>query len=378
MALPVSMAEDTSMNGLVWCGHCGQMNLVPAAAAGTPRCGKCHRQLPWITGADDATFGEVAEGARIPVLVDLWAPWSGPDRMVSPVLDQLARDLAGQVKLVKVNVDVSPQVSQRFDVQNIPTLLMLRDGRVIARQTGAASLAALRAWVDNALGRSEEAVGVFDKVVARFGEDTEPVARGQAATALVYKGITLGQLDDEPAQGVNNPLANYPLVVPGGRQLLGRPDDVMQVYDQVVARFGEDIEPAVREKAATALVNQAVRLGELGRSEEAVGVFDQVVAWFGEDTAPAVREKAATALVNKGATLGQLGRPDDEMQVYDQVVARFGEDTAPAVREKAATALVNKGATLGQLGRPDDEMQVYDQVVARFGEDTAPAVREWA
>jgi thioredoxin 2 len=71
--------------------------------------------------------------------------------MVSPVLEQLARDLAGRVKLVKVNVDVSPQVSQRFGAQAIPTLLVLRNGRVAARQTGAASMAALRAWVDNAL-----------------------------------------------------------------------------------------------------------------------------------------------------------------------------------------------------------------------------------
>jgi thioredoxin 2 len=74
--------------------------------------------------------------------------------MVSPALEQLARDLAGRVKLVKVNVDVSPQVSQRFGAQAIPTLLVLRDGRVAARQTGAAPLAALRTWVDNALTTS--------------------------------------------------------------------------------------------------------------------------------------------------------------------------------------------------------------------------------
>ncbi len=138
-------------SGLIRCGHCGQMNRVPTAAPGTPRCGKCHQPLPWITDADDATFGEVAEGAKIPVLIDLWAPWCGPCRMVSPALEQLARDLAGQVKLVKVNVDVSPQVSRRFDAQAIPTLLVLRDGQVVARQTGAAPLAALRAWVENAL-----------------------------------------------------------------------------------------------------------------------------------------------------------------------------------------------------------------------------------
>src|SRR6201987_4249153 len=136
---------------LVRCGHCGQMNRVPAAAAGTPRCGKCHQSLPWIADGDDTTFADVAEAAKIPVLVDLWAPWCGPCRMVSPALEQLARDLAGQVKLVKVNVDVSPRTSQRFGAPAIPTLLVLRDGRGAARQTGALPLAALRAWVENAL-----------------------------------------------------------------------------------------------------------------------------------------------------------------------------------------------------------------------------------
>jgi thioredoxin 2 len=107
--------------------------------------------LPWIADADDTTFAEIAEAAKVPVIVDLWAPWCGPCRMVSPALEQLARDLAGQVKLVKVNVDDSPQISQRFAAQAIPTLLVLRGGRVAARQTGAVPLPALRAWVDQAL-----------------------------------------------------------------------------------------------------------------------------------------------------------------------------------------------------------------------------------
>jgi thioredoxin 2 len=136
---------------LIRCPHCGQTNRVPAAAAGKPQCGKCHEPLPWVVDADDTTFADIADAATVPVIVDLWAPWCGPCRMVSPALEQLASDLAGQVKLVKVNVDVSPRLSQRFGAQAIPTLLVLRGGQVTARQTGAAPLATLRAWVNNAL-----------------------------------------------------------------------------------------------------------------------------------------------------------------------------------------------------------------------------------
>ena len=76
--------------------------------------------------------------ARLPVLVDLWAPWCGPCRAVSPALENLARVRAGRVKLVKVNVDESPATASRFGVQGIPTLLVVHKGTVVARQTGAA------------------------------------------------------------------------------------------------------------------------------------------------------------------------------------------------------------------------------------------------
>jgi len=108
------------------------------------------------TPVSPATFGDVADAATIPVIVDLWAPWCGPCRAVSPALEQLARDLAGRVKLVKVNVDTSPQISRRFAAQAIPTLLVLRGGQVAARQTGAAPLAALRSWVENALATTAD------------------------------------------------------------------------------------------------------------------------------------------------------------------------------------------------------------------------------
>jgi thioredoxin 2 len=137
---------------LVRCRHCGRRNRVPPAAAGIPRCGNCHQPLPWIADAGDDTFAEIAEAAPVPVVVDLWATWCGPCRMVSPALAQVATELAGQVKLVKVNVDDSPKIQQRFEVQAIPTLIVLRRGQVAARRSGAAPAADLRAWVEAAIG----------------------------------------------------------------------------------------------------------------------------------------------------------------------------------------------------------------------------------
>jgi len=139
---------------IVQCPNCGRKNRVPATATGTPRCGNCHRPLPWVATAGDGDFAEIAEQSTVPVMVDLWAPWCGPCRMVSPALDRVATELAGAVKLVKVNVEESPKLTERFGVQAIPTLLVLKNGQVLARQAGAAPAAALRTWVEQALGKT--------------------------------------------------------------------------------------------------------------------------------------------------------------------------------------------------------------------------------
>jgi len=136
---------------LIKCSQCGTTNRIPAAAAGHPRCGKCRQDLPWVVEAGDTDFAAVAEQSPVPALVDFWAAWCGPCRMVSPVLDKLAQERAGRVKLVKVDVDKSPGLSRRFDVQGIPTLLVITDGTVVARQAGAPPAAALRSWLDDAL-----------------------------------------------------------------------------------------------------------------------------------------------------------------------------------------------------------------------------------
>lgn len=139
----------------VVCPNCQAKNRIPTAADGVPRCGRCHQALPWIVDASDEAFSAVVEEATIPVLLDVWAPWCGPCRMVSPALEQLAEELAGKVKLVKVNADESPQVSRRFDVQAIPTLLLLRRGEVLAAQVGAAPAARLRTWLTETLEEKE-------------------------------------------------------------------------------------------------------------------------------------------------------------------------------------------------------------------------------
>ena len=135
----------------VKCPHCGTVNRLPAAANGTPRCPRCKNPLPWIAVAGDDDFAEVVEHSKVPVLVDLWATWCGPCRMVSPALEQLAAERAGQLKLVKVDVDSARQTAARFSVQAVPTLLVLAGGTVLARRAGAAPVATLRTWLDQTL-----------------------------------------------------------------------------------------------------------------------------------------------------------------------------------------------------------------------------------
>jgi thioredoxin 2 len=144
---------------VVTCTQCGKKNRVPAAANGRPQCANCHAFLPWLTDAGDDDFGEIVDAASVPVLVDLWAPWCGPCRMVSPALERLAHEFAGRVKLVKVNVDEAPMLSQRFGVQSIPMLLLMDHGRVVAEQIGAPPEPALRTWLEQGLARVQQNAG---------------------------------------------------------------------------------------------------------------------------------------------------------------------------------------------------------------------------
>ncbi|MFD7024585.1 thioredoxin [Promicromonospora sukumoe] len=145
------MTASTPTSTTIVCSHCGARNRVPVVAQGTPRCGRCSTPLPWVVDANDDDFHAVVDESSLPVLVDVWAPWCGPCRMVSPALEKLAGELAGHLKLVKVNADDNPEVSRRFDVRSIPTLVLLDHGQVVDQQIGALPEPRLRSWLESKL-----------------------------------------------------------------------------------------------------------------------------------------------------------------------------------------------------------------------------------
>lgn len=133
---------------VVACTSCGAKNRVPASAAGAPRCAKCHAGLPWLVEAGDADFADVVATKRL-VLVDLWAPWCGPCRMVAPVLESLARQFSDSLKVVKVNVDESPAIAGRYEARSIPMLLFMREGQLVDTVIGAQPEHVLRARIES-------------------------------------------------------------------------------------------------------------------------------------------------------------------------------------------------------------------------------------
>jgi thioredoxin 2 len=118
------------------CANCGKRNRIGPSERGSPHCGNCGKPLAWVVDANESTF-EVETRAQPTVVVDLWAPWCGPCRFVSPILDELAYLYAGRLKVVKVNVDENQGLARRFDAMSIPTLVVLRDGTVVDRVVGA-------------------------------------------------------------------------------------------------------------------------------------------------------------------------------------------------------------------------------------------------
>ncbi|WP_316158419.1 MULTISPECIES: thioredoxin TrxC [unclassified Bradyrhizobium] len=137
-------------NGLqIVCGHCGQINRLPADRAPTQgKCGKCH--APLFSGhpieVDQAAFERHVAHSSLPLLVDVWAPWCGPCRAMAPMFARAAQELEPRVQLLKLNSDEAPEVSARFGISGIPTMLLLQQGRELARISGAMDSQRIVAW----------------------------------------------------------------------------------------------------------------------------------------------------------------------------------------------------------------------------------------
>jgi thioredoxin 2 len=133
---PNGPAATAGPRSILVCPHCGVKNSIRPHPRGSPHCGTCGKPLPWVVDATDATF-ELEARTTATVLVDLWAPWCGPCRLVSPILEELAREYPGRLKVIKVNVDDNRALSQRFGAMSIPTMVVMKDGREIDRIVGA-------------------------------------------------------------------------------------------------------------------------------------------------------------------------------------------------------------------------------------------------
>lgn len=140
---------------LIACTHCGSTNRVPDdRLAQDPVCGRCGEALLDGTPVEltDANFDAVTSKTELPVIVDFWAAWCGPCRMMAPQFERAARQLKGRALLAKVNSDESPRTASRFTIRSIPTMVMLSGGKEVKRLSGALQAAQIVGWAGSANG----------------------------------------------------------------------------------------------------------------------------------------------------------------------------------------------------------------------------------
>ena len=135
------------------CPHCQSINRVPTAKLSEhPNCGRC--QQPLFTGEPieltTATFSRHVERSDLPLLVDFWAPWCGPCRSFAPIFEDVAEERSGKMRFVKVNTEAERELSARFRIRSIPTIMMFKNGEVIDMLNGAVPKAPFDSWLNEA------------------------------------------------------------------------------------------------------------------------------------------------------------------------------------------------------------------------------------
>jgi thioredoxin 2 len=140
------------------CAACGQKNRLPyTRLTAETRCGKCHQPLASpgapIEAPDAGSFDATIAASQLPVVVDFWAPWCGPCRMVAPELARVAASNAGRYLVVKVNTDAIPELGERFGIRSIPTMAVFEGGKEQGRTAGARPAADIEAFIQSTLGR---------------------------------------------------------------------------------------------------------------------------------------------------------------------------------------------------------------------------------
>lgn len=231
-------------------------------------------------------------------------------------------------------------------------------------------------------------------LVLRLAKDytgTNPLVAGRVASALARKARTLSRLNrsDEAIQAADEVLLRFgdatesalreqvatAFVTKGGsmgRQ--NRRQDAVRTYSEMLSRFGSATEPAVRSQAALALYGKTIYLNRLGRFDEAIPVANELMNRIGQNPDPVMLSLTANTALEKGFALVQLNRYMEAVETYDEVLSRLGGAPEPTLN--VARIFFSKGDALDQANRGDEAVETYDEVLRRFGDTSEPVVRE--